>query len=226
MSERILEDWIDGYIKYTEDSEPCELYRKWAAISCIAAAMQRKCFIRWGPSLIFYPNLYIVLVGPAAARKGTAMSPGLDILQEIPNIKLSAQATSLQALIRTLKNTNSTDYDPETGKQNFHSSMTIFSKEFTVFLGYQNHSLISALCDWYDCDRKWSYETISRNREEITGVWVNLIGATTPELIQSSLPMEAIGGGLTSRIIFVYADGPGKLVVIPKMKISYQKHRP
>lgn len=212
---RKLPNWIDAFMLYTNNTEPPRLFRKWTAISCIAAALQRKCFINWGTSLIFYPNLYIVLVGPSATGKGTAMNPGLDILSEIPVIRMSAQSTSLQALIRHLKDTNLTDIDQVTGNQYFHSSLTIFSKEFTVFLGYHNNELMAALCDWYDCDRKWAYETISRKREEITGVWVNLFGGTTPDLIQSSLPIDSIGGGLTSRIIFVYEEKKDKLVTIP-----------
>jgi len=159
--------------------------------------------------------MYIVLVGPSATGKGTAMSPALDIINEVPAIRTAAQATSLQALIRRLKETNLTDIDIETGGTQFHSSMTIFSKEFTVFLGYHNRELMAALCDWYDCDRRWKYETISRKTEEIIGVWVNLIGGTTPDLVQSSLPIESIGGGLTSRIIFVYEQKRAKLVALP-----------
>ena len=215
QSDRNLNDWIEGFLQLTENSEPPYLFRKWTAISCIASALQRKCSVDWGTSLKFYPNLFIVLVGPSATGKGTAMNPGLDIISEIPAIRMSAQATSLQALIRRLKETNLTDVDMVSGKQTYHSSMTIFSKEFTVFLGYHNSELMAALCDWYDCDRKWSYETISRDKEEITGVWVNLIGGTTPDLIQSSLPIDSIGGGLTSRIIFIYEEKKGKLVTIP-----------
>jgi hypothetical protein len=212
---RKLPDWIDAFLLYTENSEPPYLFRKWTAISCVAAAMQRKCSIDWGTALTFYPNLYIILVGPSATGKGTAMNPGLEIIRETPAIKTSAQATSLQALIRHLKDTNLTDIDMVSGKQAYHSSMTIFSKEFTVFLGYHNMELMAALCDWYDCDSRWSYETIARKREEIIGVWVNLIGGTTPDLIQSSLPQESIGGGLTSRIIFIYEERKAKLVTLP-----------
>jgi hypothetical protein len=215
MSNRCLGDWISAFMKYTDNTEPPTLFRKWTAISCIASALQRKIRVDWGTSLTFYPNFYIVLVGPSATGKGTAMNPGLNILSEVPAVRLSAQATSLQALIRHLKDTNLTDIDELTGTQNFHSSLTIFSKEFTVFLGYHNRELMAALCDWYDCDRKWAYETISRKREEINGVWVNLIAGTTPDLIRSSLPIESIGGGLTSRIIFVFEEKAGKLVTLP-----------
>jgi hypothetical protein len=51
--------------------------------------------------------------------------------------------------------------------------------------------------------------------DEIIGVWFNLFGATTPDLLQTTLPRDAIGGGLTSRIIFVYEFKKSKTVVAP-----------
>lgn len=212
---RNLPDWLDAFMELTDNSEPPILFRKWAGISAIASALQRKVRVELGLSLTFYPNLYIVLVGPSATGKGTAMKFASDIIEQVPSIRLSAQATSLQALIRRMKETNLTDIDLVTGEQQYHSSLTIFSTEFTVFLGYHNKELIAALCEWYDCHSRWSYETIARKKEEIIGVWVNLFAGTTPDAIQSSLPIESIGGGLTSRIIFVYEEKKGKLVVIP-----------
>lgn len=214
-NKRNLPDWITGFMLLTDNSEPPMLFRKWTAISTIAAALQRKCRVDIGISLTFYPNFYIVLVGPSATGKGTAMKYAYDIIEQVPAIRLSAQATSLQALIRRMKETNLTDVDMETGEQCYHSSLTIFSNEFTVFLGYHNRELITALCDWYDCHNKWTYDTIKRDREEVIGVWTNILAGTTPDSIQSALPMEAIGTGLTSRIIFVNEDKKEKLVVFP-----------
>ena len=227
MSDRILSDWITSFMDLTNDSEPPLLFRKWTGISAIASALQRKVKIDLGISLTFYPNMYIVLVGPSATGKGTAMKYASDIIEQIPNIRLSAQATSLQALIRRMKETNLTDIDFSTGEQQHHSSLTIFSTEFTVFLGYHNRELMAALCEWYDCHNRWVYETISRSKEEIIGVWVNLLGGTTPDSIQSSLPIESIGGGLTSRIIFVVEEKKHKLVIFPGMPpemITLQEH--
>lgn len=87
-----------------------------------------------------------------------------------------------------------------------HSSLTIFSKELTVFLGYNNQQLMADLTDWYDCAGRWEYRTKNMGTDDISGVWVNLIGATTPDLLQTTLPRDAIGGGLTSRIIFVFEN--------------------
>lgn len=212
---RNLSDWLDGFMLLTENSEPPILFRKWAGISTIASALQRKVRVELGLSLTFYPNLYVVLVGPSATGKGTVMKFASDIIEQVPSIRLSAQATSLQALIRRMKETNLTDIDLVTGEQQYHSSLTIFSTEFTVFLGYHNKELIAALCEWYDCHSRWSYETIARKKEEVIGVWVNIFAGTTPDSIQASLPIESIGGGLTSRIIFVVEEKRNKLVIVP-----------
>ena len=147
MSSRNLPDWLNGFMELTENSEPPILFRKWAAISTIASALQRKISLDLGLSLTIYPNLYIVLVGPSATGKGTVMKFASDIIEQIPAIRLSAQATSYQALIRRMMTVNLTGIDLVTGAQQFHSSMTVFSAEFTVFLGYQNREMIAALCD-------------------------------------------------------------------------------
>jgi hypothetical protein len=212
---RLLNDWLNGFMALTDNSEPPMLFKKWCGISAIASALQRKVKFDLGLSLRVNTNFYIVLVGPSATGKGTAMAFAEDILKEIPSIKMAAQATSRQALIRRMKENNLTDIDPLTGKMTAHSSITVFSNEFTVFLGYHNLELISDLCDWYDCKDRWSYDTIKRDKEEITGVWVNILGGTTPDSLQASLPMEAIGTGLTSRIIFVNELKREKLVIFP-----------
>ena len=203
-------------MELTENSEPPRMFRLWTAISVVAAALQRKCCLRWG-SLDFYPNLYVVLVAPSGkARKGTAMIPGLKLLRSC-QIKLAANATTREKLIQDLKLANTFDPrgDPTSGVIDVHSSLTVFSKELTVFLGYQNKELMANLTDWYDCDDDWEYRTKTAGIDTIKGVWVNLIGATTPELIQTSMPQDAIGGGLTSRMIFVFEQKKGKLVIVP-----------
>ena len=214
--DRQVPDWIDGYLELTDNSEPPVSFRMWAAIHTLAAVLQRKCVLPWGP-LSFYPNLYIVLIAPpGAARKGTALGPALDFLTEPElGIKLAAEAITREALIRELKNANETVINPFTGEMTFHSSLTIHSQELTVFLGYQNSQLMSDLVDWFDCRKRWTYRTKWSGTDEIIGVWVNLIGATTPDLIQTSLPIDSIGVGLTSRMIFVYEERRGKSVADP-----------
>jgi len=214
-SGRILNDWIASYMDWTEESEPPKTFHLWAAISTIASALQRKCWLQWG-MLTFYPNMYISLVAPSGkCRKGTAMGPTRDLLDAL-GIKMAAEATTRESLIREMKKVNSAITDPVTGDQSYHSSLTVHSQELTVFLGYDNKQLMMDLTDWYDCRGRWTYRTKTQGEDDIIGVWVNLFGASTPELIQSTMPMDAIGGGLTSRMIFVYENQKYKTSVYPE----------
>ena len=212
MDDRKLDDWIEGFMQYTENSEPPKQFRLWTAISVVAAALERKCYLDWG-SLTFYPNLYVVLVGPSGCRKGTAMTPGLRLINSI-GLKVAAESVTREALIRDLKQSNNNEIS-EDGNLILHSSLTIYSQELVVFLGTENKQLMSDLTDWYDCREQWTYRTKNMGTDEIVNVWVNLIGATTPSIIQSALPQDAIGGGLTSRMIFINARRKEKIVPIP-----------
>jgi len=132
------------------------------------------------------------------------MGDGEGFLTDL-GIKIASTSITREALIHQLKTCSDTSITPG-GVMAMHSSLTILSKELTVFLGYNNQQLMADLTDWYDCAGQWEYRTKNMGTDDISGVWVNLIGATTPDLLQTTLPRDAIGGGLTSRIIFVYEN--------------------
>jgi hypothetical protein len=210
---RNLSDWLDAYMLFTEETEPCELYRQWVGVSVIAAALQRKCYLHWG-SQVWYPNLYIVLTGPPGEpRKGTAMASGYSVLRPL-NLKLSADRLTPEHFIKELSSCLiTTQFDA--GKFMNHCSLTVFSKELTVFIGYRNSQFLADLTDLYDCADTWSYRTKGSGQFEVTGAWLNMLAATTPEQIQAALPPEAIGGGFASRVLFIYAEKRGKTVPVP-----------
>ena len=210
MPSRKVTDWIDGFLELTTNTEASLEYRKWTAISVLASALRRKCFLDWGSVGKFYPNMYIVLVGPSGARKTTAMRLGEYFLDQV-GIAKSSEAITREALIQELEGALSIDGED----QYQHSSLTVFAEELTVFLGYRNDELMSNLCAWFDCKDVWTYKTKGSGTNDVIGVWVNILGATTPRLIRSNLPLDAIGGGLASRIIFVYSHRKAKTIAFP-----------
>ena len=220
---RLLPDWLDAYLEYTDNSEPRVSYRTWSGISAIAAALQRKCYLQLGTET-FFPNLYIVLVGPLAARKGTAIRPAKNFLDLI-GVQLAADEASRQKLVTTLvEATAPFGWIDDAGRDmsGIHSSMTIISSELTVFIGYQNVDFLTILCKWYDCENRFTYDTHTHGKLEAPNVWVNLLGATTPMLIQTSLPPGAIGSGFASRTVFVYEDDKAKIVIEPTLTAAQE----
>lgn len=215
---RTLDDWISTYLKYTDETESAAIFHKWSAISVIAAVLRRKVWFNFGRIQIF-PNLYIVFVSePGVARKTQAISFGEELLTEISGITLAADTTTVQALLDDLEESVTAHLMPN-GENFTHASLTISSGEFESFLGDKkdNARMLVILTDLFDCKKK-PFKTRTRHSgsNEIPSPYLNLLAATTPESLSNSLPSTAIGGGLTSRIIFIWAEGKRRKVDVPE----------
>lgn len=213
------DDWLTSYLEYTENSEPPRSYHTWCGLSLIAGALQRKVYLKWGIGQVIYPNMFVVLVGASGrTRKGVALGIAKELLVNVSGVSVAPEASSREAMILAMKRAVTNFQDPSDHKIKFHCSLTAFSEELSVLLGQSDIKLLSNLTDWYDSKDDWAYETIGRGRDALQGLCFNLLGATAPDWLQSMLPQEAVGGGFTSRVIFIVEDKKGKIV--PKYELS------
>ena len=212
---RKLGDWLTSYLELCDNTEPPLSYHTWVGISSIAAALQRKVWLRWGHSTL-YPNLYVVLIGPSGrCRKGTAIDIGRSIVKEA-GVLTTAETLTRERLIRAMAEASISFNDPETRSPVFHCSLYTISEELSVFLGQNDVKFLADLTDWYDARSEWKYETKGSGSDNLQNLCFNLLGATAPDWLVSILPSEAIGGGFTSRIIFVVEERKRKTVPTPQ----------
>ena len=213
---RNFSDWKKAYAVFTEETESAPIFHKWASYSAVASVLQRKVWLELG-RLSIYPNLYIVLVAePGVARKTQAISYMTPLLHEVAGVRLSADAITKEALTMSIAEARDSVMLPN-GDIMEHCSLSVVSKEFESFLGQkkENTKMLVLLTDLFDAPSKWEYKTKGSGEDEAVAVCINLLAATTPGSIASSLPVQAIGGGLTSRIVFVWAKRRQKKVTSP-----------
>lgn len=208
MTDRLLPgSWLTAYLAYTAESESPEEYHLWTAISVIAGVLKRQVFFDMGYFLL-YPNMYIVLVGPPGrCKKSTAMRIGRDILKGTPGSKFTADSTTREKLIINLTQAH----------KDGASAMTAHSTEFATMLTSSGMDMVVFLTDIFDCPPIWEHDTKSGGKNTIKGPFLNLLGATTPDWISRAMPLDTIGVGLTSRIVFVHHDTPREADAIPKL---------
>lgn len=222
MKERRLPDWIDTYLEYTTNTEPPTSFHRWTAIGSVASALQRRVHHDWGMERIF-PNLYIVLLGPAAqTRKSTAIKIGEDMVKTL-SIPMIGQDNSPEAVIREIKGSILTFHE---GTQiRTQSAVCCFASELAVFLGAQNTQFQAYLTDWYDSPQQWKRTTKHQGIDDITGMCFNLVGAMAPDWIPHVFSPESIGGGFTSRVVFVAESRKAKTVANPNKCLPSETQR-
>ncbi len=221
---RLLNDWLEAYLKFAENTEPPLSYHTWVGISVLASALQRKVHMLWGHTKI-YPNQYIILVGPSGtARKGDAITLGRPMMEHV-NLKIASQRITPEALIKIMSESITSFIDANKDLV-YQAPISVIAGELSVFVGQKNLKLLADLTDLYDSHNSWEYETKhgyqtskgqTKTKDVITGVCVNLLAGTAPDWIPTILPQEAIGGGWTSRVIFVVEPGKGQVVANPNL---------
>lgn len=215
MPQRKLTNWLEAYLVLTNDTESPEEYHRWTALSIIAGAVRRKVFFDMGHFLL-YPNMYIVLVGPAGrCKKSTAMRIGRGMLSEINGVNFTTDSITRERMILDLA-------------QCFvdgHSSMTAYSSEFASLLTSSGMDMVVFLTDIFDSPSEWSHRTKTGGTNKIKAPYLNLMGATTPDWIAKAMPLDTVGIGLTSRIIFVYQDTPRVRPWRPKLTPEQKRLR-
>lgn len=214
---RNYENWIQGYVEYTSHLEAPTPFHIWTAIGTIAGALRGKVHIDMG-YFRWKPNFFIIFVAPpGVVSKSTTLGVGMNLLRTIDDIAFGPESITWQALTEAFAEAEKPV--PELGTST--SSLTVVASELGTFLDPKNRELIDVLNDlWDGRSVSWKRRTRGEGTTEIKNPWLNLLGCTTPAWIQENFPQYAIGGGFTSRTVFVYGEAKRKLIAYPKREMD------
>lgn len=215
MNRRLQDGVLKAFTKYTEDTEVPDIFSLWVGISMISSVLGRDCFIDFGHITIF-PNMYIVLVaGSARCRKSTAIGFGRRFIEGvIPKVKITAQKMTPEALIGALSGMSAKS---ETTVVNEAGGVMIVDELSTLIdKNAFKTGLIPILTKLYDGE-EFSYETRARGIEIVQNPCLSILGGSTTHWIREAIPTVAIGGGFTSRVVFIFKEDNEKISPWPEM---------
>ncbi len=205
---------------YTSDMESPDHIHFWVGISMIAGALRRRVWIEQ-PKFDWTPNFYIILVGPAGiVGKSTSLNAGTGLLEKVKDIHFGPDSLTWQALGKDLMDAKEElvlGVPPDIEKIPM-SCLTIAVSELGTLLKLEDDGLASMLIAMWDGQRSmrpFRHLTVASSQLAIQNPWLNIIGCTTPTWLKQNFPEAHIGGGLTSRIIFVFANKKRRLIAYP-----------
>jgi hypothetical protein len=192
---RRLRDWLAAFMDYTAQLESPACYLRWAGLSTVAGAAQRKIYAE-STAYLAYPNLYITLVGPPGAKKSTAIRMGKRLLRQVPGINFTSDAPSVAGIMLEFKDIASKE----------HQSLNAFIGELSTIYENAADTMTGFLTAIYDGDDEYIKRTRIGGVEAISKPWFNLIAGTTPTWLGDNLSRSAVEGGLVARTLYVYSD--------------------
>jgi hypothetical protein len=211
---RHYKDWLGAFMDYASFGEaPSRMYF-WAGVSSIAGGLRRKVWIDMA-YFKWYCNMYICFVAPPGiVSKSTTAGVAMNLLRQVPGIKFGPDVVTWPALVSAFaESTEAFEYQ---GEYHPMSAMTLEASEFGNLLNPQDKEMVDLLVSLWDGKQgTFDKKTKHSGSDSVQNPWINLIACTTPAWIAGNFPEYMIGGGFTSRTVFVYADAKAKFVAYP-----------
>jgi hypothetical protein len=202
---RKLANWLTSYVEYGAVSEAPRVFHFWAGVSAVAGALRRKV---WFDQIKFqwYPSFYIIFVAhPGIATKSVTADGSMDLLRSIPGIKFGPDEVTWQQLVTSFAAANETF--ELNGEHHPMSPITILSSEFGMMMDFRDAKMVNLFITLWDGRKTFEKQTKMSGSDMVEAPWINLLACTTPQWINSNMDANTIGGGFTSRCIFVYGEG-------------------
>jgi hypothetical protein len=211
---RHFANWLDAYVEYCSHLEAPDYMHWWSGVSTIAGALGRNVKIDMG-GFNWYPNHYIILVGPPdVVAKSTTVGRGMDLLRAaMKNRQVNGfgpNACSWQALVKSIQQATNADG---------FSALTVSASELGVFFKTDDADMMDILITLWDGSILHKEQMKESSSMLVEKPLLNFNGCTTPSWVTRAVPIHMKEGGLMSRIILVYAERKAKLVSYPGLVV-------
>lgn len=217
-------NFLDDYAIVTSGNECPQIFHQWAGLSVLASILGRKVWIEQGDLFNIYPNLYVMLVGDAGIKKGTAKDIAFGMLEEFrEHVPMSADSFTKQELAAFMGAEDSPCKRHFTlaDKPHVYTQLSLFCDEFINFLTAANEiQMINFLTESYRADNV-GVRTKGSGEDFIVHPFINILACVTTDTTQELTKAKIVSSGFSRRCIYAYAAEPGNPV--PKVVVTQEQ---
>jgi hypothetical protein len=215
---RKLPCWIESFTKTFHDIPSPEIFRKWAAISSIGAALERRVVLT-GTGSEVYANLFILLVAPPGVGKTQAIAKAVELWHKTGKMKVAPDDITKASLLDHMAECEQT-WQPSPIELPIHyHSLNVAADEFGVLCPAHDLSFMSVMNALYDNRALYKESRRGRNGDLVmANPQLSILAGTQPDFMSSLLPPEAWGMGFMSRMVMVYCGTPVKVDLFKTLK--------
>jgi len=215
---RNFPDFLSAYTDYAGFSEAPKRMHFWTGVSAVAGALRRRVWIDMA-YFKWHANHYIVFVAPPGiVSKSTTVAIGMDLLRKVPGVVFGPDVVTWPALVTAFA--SCTEVFNVGVEAHVQCALTLESSEFGNLVNPQDREMIDLLVTLWD-SRQGVFKKVTKSSgvDQIENPWINMIACTTPSWVAGNFPEYVIGGGFTSRCLFVYTEQKEKYVAYPHLTV-------
>lgn len=200
-------DFIDSFVAFTDERPSPELFRKWAAITTLSGALEKRVWTKTkaGPQ---FANLYTMLVAPPGVGKSQAINPAEGLLKATRKFAIAPNSVTAASYIDALVNAGKSQLKPDkTGSLIYHH-LFVFAAELGVFINSHDLNFLSIINELFDHKDSYREERRHSLKEpiDIQNPMTTLLIGSQPGFLATLLPDAAWTMGWTSRMLMVYSS--------------------
>lgn len=200
--------WIHDLVEEHQDVETPVSWIYWSLIACISAAAANQYSLRTlKGNVLYYPNIYVMLLGESGLGKGFPVNLAKRLAQQANSTRVIAGRSSIQAIIKELATTKS-----EQGKALITDSRGfIVNGELSTAIIADPDSL-TILTDLYDrnYNPQWTNLLKGDGAEKLKEPYITCLFGSSPAHFYDSIPQANIEGGYIGRNLVIYEEKRSK----------------
>jgi hypothetical protein len=201
--------WIDDLVHEHQDVETPTSWIYWSLLTCVSAAAANNYTLRTlKGNLLYYPNIYVMLLGESGLGKGFPVNLAKRLVQNADFTRVIAGRSSIQAIIKELATTKSIQGKPViTDSRGF-----IVNGELSTAI-IQDPDSLTILTDLYDRNyhpEGWTNLLKGDGAEKLKEPYITCLFGSSPAHFYDSIPQPNIEGGYIGRNLVIYEEKRSK----------------
>lgn len=203
VADRKLPSWIDAFIEATANLDTPLIFRRWTAISVLAATVTQRVWVRTSSNL--YPNIYLFVIGHPGVGKSRTIAEGRRLVQGLSEFHLAPISMTFASLVDSMAKAKTVIAVPGQEPVTFNS-MYICADELGAFIHKYEPEMIDGLAAFYD---PAPYRQTRRGNDldiKFDSPQLNILAGSTPQNLMGFMPEKAWGMGFSSRCIMIFSD--------------------
>lgn len=200
--------WIEDLIEEHQAVETPESWIYWSLMCCISAVAANAYTLRTlKGNLLYYPNLYVILMGESGLGKGFPVNLSKRLVNSADSTRVIAGRSSIQAIIKELATTRSVQ-----GKAVITDSRGfVVNGELSTAI-IQDPDSLTILTDLYDrnYNPNWTNLLKGDGAEKLKEPYITCLFGSSPAHFYDSIPQSNIEGGYIGRNLVIYEEKRSK----------------